>query len=172
NHIIEDVMQLEHLRSGEISVEQVNFKDVVDNVTRRFKSEIATNEQELIVEMGGDGSLFIQGNYRQLIQMVSNLVGNAVKYTPAAGCITVRLEKREHVLLLEVADEGYGIPLEAQPHVFNEFYRVRTEVMGTIPGHGLGLSLVKAIVDGHKGRVWLESEEGVGSHFYVELPTN
>jgi two-component system, OmpR family, sensor histidine kinase VicK len=72
--------------------------------------------------------------------------------------------------LLAVADTGYGIPAEAHPHLFNEFYRVRTPDLNGIKGHGLGLSLVKAVVDIHKGKVWFESEEGVGSTFFVQLP--
>lgn len=172
NRIIEDVMQLENLRSSEIRAEAVDFSAVVEAVVRRYRQEAAANQQALIVETHDTDRLTVQGNHRQLVQMVSNLIGNAIKYTPTGGRIVIRLEKRDKCVLLEVADTGYGIPPEAQPHLFNEFYRVRTPAMGHIKGHGLGLSLVKAIVDAHKGRIWLESEEGVGSRFYVELPAD
>ena len=171
NDIIEDVMKLDQLRSAEVSFEKVDFGEIIESVAKQFAIEVADNQQNLIVDLNADSSFILMGHYRQLMQMVSNLVGNAIKYTPATGCISVRLKHQDSYLLLEVADNGYGIPVEAQSQLFDEFYRVRTEAMGVIKGHGLGLSLVKAIVEGHRGRVWLESEEGVGSHFYVQLPT-
>jgi signal transduction histidine kinase len=72
---------------------------------------------------------------------------------------------------LEVADTGYGIPANAQEKIFTEFYRARTAATAHIGGTGLGLSLVKAVVDDHSGRIYFESTEGVGTTFYVELPT-
>jgi signal transduction histidine kinase len=104
-------------------------------------------------------------------QAISNLINNAVKYTPFGGSIVVRvLRSEEQRVLLEVQDTGYGIPAEAQAKLFQRFYRVRIAGAENIEGTGLGLSLVKAVVEQHGGRVAAESEQGKGSTFRIWLP--
>ena len=85
--------------------------------------------------------------------------------------MSVRLfQSDDQHLRLEVQDTGYGIPEESQAKLFSEFYRVRTADTESIPGTGLGLSLVKSVVEGIHGRVWVQSKQGLGSTFFVELP--
>jgi two-component system sensor histidine kinase VicK len=115
----------------------------------------------------------IQANSVHLTQAVINLVNNASKYTPEGGYVSVRLfQSDQQHLRLEVQDTGYGIPEEAQAKLFSEFYRVRTSDTENIPGTGLGLSLVKSVVEGIHGRVWVQSKQGLGSTFFVELPVD
>ena len=114
----------------------------------------------------------MNGNFNQLVQAVSNIVGNAIKYTPEGGRIHVRMfATAEQTIRLEVQDTGYGMPKEALAKLFTDFYRVRTQATAHISGTGLGLSLVKSVVVAHEGKIWVESEEGVGSTFTIELPT-
>jgi len=113
----------------------------------------------------------VTGHARRLEQVVTNLVSNAVKYTPDGGKINVTLTTEGPYLMLRVEDDGIGIPLEEQPHVFDKFYRVQTKETADISGTGLGLSIVKSVVEKHNGRVWVESEAGKGSTFVVLLPT-
>jgi two-component system phosphate regulon sensor histidine kinase PhoR len=110
------------------------------------------------------------GNARRLRQVVNNLVGNALKYTPAGGQISVIAREDGEFLFLQVRDTGIGIALDDQRHIFDKFYRVRSDATERINGSGLGLSIVKAIVEKHNGRVWVESEPGAGSTFTVVLP--
>ncbi|MGB1289201.1 MAG: sensor histidine kinase, partial [Aggregatilineales bacterium] len=117
-----------------------------------------------------EGMIVVRGDFRQLSQVVSNLVGNAIKYTPEEGTVTVRLLVRDKSVRFEVQDTGYGIAKDAQEKLFTEFYRVQTDQTRSIKGTGLGLSLVKSVVDAHRGTVGVESEEGKGSLFFVELP--
>jgi two-component system NtrC family sensor kinase len=110
------------------------------------------------------------GNARRLEQVVTNLLSNAIKYTPGGGKIELTLKTAGAYLMLRVRDNGIGIPLEDQPHVFEKFYRVQNEATADIGGTGLGLSIVKSVVERHSGRIWVESEPGQGSTFTVLLP--
>lgn len=101
-------------------------------------------------------------------QVLSNLISNAAKYSPAGTDIEVTLEQREDHALISVRDHGPGIPREQQPFIFQRFYRARTGEGKR--GLGLGLYLSKGIVEAHGGRIWFESEEGKGTTFYVLLP--
>jgi two-component system NtrC family sensor kinase len=109
----------------------------------------------------------------RLTQVVLNLVGNAVKYTPSGGRVTVSVAHRDGAaptVAIRVADTGIGIPARHLPHVFDKFYRVQDRAAADVPGTGLGLAIAKSIVDGHDGRILVESVEGAGSVFTVELP--
>lgn len=101
-------------------------------------------------------------------QILDNLVGNAAKYAPDGSAITVRVETVGPVALLSVLDRGPGIPEDQAPHLFERFYRVSET--GAVPGMGLGLYIVSAIVQAHGGRVGVEPRDGGGSVFSVELP--
>ncbi len=111
----------------------------------------------------------LKGNSLRLRQMFDNLMGNAIKYTPSGGTVKVHLSAEEDQLILEVTDNGPGILPEDQPHIFDKFYRGENIPEG-VPGSGLGLSIVKSIVENHQGRIWVESTPGQGSTFFVVLP--
>ena len=106
----------------------------------------------------------------RVLQAISNLIGNAVKYTPDGGHVTVRFSQEGQRLHFSVKDTGYGISPERQARLFERFYRAREPGTDHIPGTGLGLSLVKTVVERHGGQVWFESEPGVGSTFGFWLP--
>jgi PAS domain S-box-containing protein len=99
-------------------------------------------------------------------RVITNLLDNALKYTNPGGAITVNLMDREEDIMVQITDTGIGIPEEHLPHIFDAFYRVNTGP----PGSGLGLSIVKKIVEAHGGEIWVESEPGKGSTFSFTLP--
>jgi two-component system NtrC family sensor kinase len=111
----------------------------------------------------------IHGNPIRLRQMLDNLVGNAIKYTPEGGEITIEMEMQEEQEILRISDNGPGVPPADQPHIFEKFYRASNVPKG-VGGSGLGLAIVKSIVDSHQGRIWVESLLGQGSTFTVVLP--
>lgn len=168
NSLIRDILSLEQLRSSGMTPEPLDLAQLVREVVMRHEPDMVRKQQRHIVEVVE--TLPINADYRQLSQVASNLISNAIKYTQEGGRITIRLIELDDVAHFEVADTGLGISPAAQQKLFTEFYRVRTEHTTNISGTGLGLSLVKSVVDAHNGRVWVESEEGVGSIFYVELP--
>jgi two-component system NtrC family sensor kinase len=111
----------------------------------------------------------IRGNPIRLRQMLDNLIGNALKYTPEGGNINVGMEKQEEQVIIRISDNGPGIPPADQPHIFEKFYRASNVPKG-VGGSGLGLAIVKSIVDSHQGRIWVESLLGQGTTFTVVLP--
>src|SRR5262249_20669826 len=106
----------------------------------------------------------------RLRQVLSNLLANAVKYSPQGGEIHVAAKVEAGEVLVSIRDSGIGIPADAMPNLFSKFFRVHNGPHREIGRTGLGLSLVKQIIIAHRGRVWAESEPGKGSTFYFTLP--
>jgi len=111
----------------------------------------------------------LRANPIRIRQMLDNLLGNAVKYTPKEGTIRVSIRTEDHQLIFEISDTGPGIPMDEQSRIFEKFYRA-SNVLESSKGSGLGLAIVKSIVESHQGRVWVESTLGHGSTFIVVLP--
>jgi PAS domain S-box-containing protein len=111
-----------------------------------------------------------QGDPGRLGQSLDNLLSNALKFTPCGGRVDVRLSRRGDLALIEVRDSGVGIPEAEQGRLFERFFRASTATEQAIPGVGLGLTIVKAIVEGHGGAIVVESQEGLGATFRLELP--
>jgi len=105
-----------------------------------------------------------------LAQALTNLIANSIKYSPVKTEIIIEARLSGDQMLIEVADHGYGIPADVLPRIFEKFYRVPRIEDADMPGTGLGLALVREIVELHGGRVMVESEQGVGSTFSVRLP--
>ncbi|MDX2074786.1 MAG: CHASE2 domain-containing protein [bacterium] len=168
-HIIEEILNLEQLRSGNIKKDSLSFGFLVKEVVERNQMAVLEKNQTITFTNPPDLPL-VMGDYRQLFQGITNLIGNAVKYTPENGKIEVRLSQQGNMVRFEVQDNGYGMSEEGQKHLFQEFYRVRSAATAHIQGTGLGLSLVKAVIEAHGGKIWVVSKEGVGSTFFVELP--
>ena len=121
----------------------------------------------------------VAGDEGRLVQVLTNLLDNAIKYTPAGGTIIVGAKPAPSVgtaespcraIELSVADTGIGIPEEDRPRVFERFYRVDKARSRELGGTGLGLAIVKHIVEGHGGQVWVEANHPQGSRFVVRLP--
>jgi two-component system phosphate regulon sensor histidine kinase PhoR len=112
----------------------------------------------------------VKGDRARIKQVVVNLLDNAIKYTPPGGHIDVHVSSRDSRAILSVSDNGLGIPAEAMPRIFERFFRVDKARSRELGGAGLGLSIVKSICSAHNGRVEVESREGLGSCFTVDLP--
>jgi signal transduction histidine kinase len=103
--------------------------------------------------------------------VLSNLVDNAIKYTPEHGHVNVRIDHEGICVRVSVRDDGIGMTAEEKDSVFDEFYRAKNRYTVHVPGTGLGLTLVKRLVDMHQGKVTVQSEPGKGSTFTISLPT-
>jgi signal transduction histidine kinase len=102
--------------------------------------------------------------------VITNLVDNAIKYSPNGGPITIRVAEDEGMLMLSVSDCGIGIAPEYLEHLFERFYRVENSPASKIKGLGLGLCICKGLIEAHGGRMGVESQQGVGSTFFITLP--
>ena len=112
----------------------------------------------------------VAGSEGRLLQVFDNLLGNAIKFSPAGGTITVTVEDAGAMVRASVSDQGIGIPKDQQERIFERFYQVNGSARRRFSGTGLGLAIVKRIVETHGGEVWVESEEGQGSTFHFTIP--
>lgn len=169
--LLEDILSLEKIESEEShNWKHFNVTTVLKKVTETFKGHVKLHQQEYFCELP-DEPITILGSQIQIQQAFSNYISNAIKYTPNGGKISVRAYNESNFLVFEVTDTGYGIPTESHAKIFNRFYRAKTPGTETISGTGLGLSLVKTVIERHGGRVWFTSEVGKGSTFSCSLPT-
>ncbi len=131
---------------------------------------LLAEEKQIAVEIDTENSVVIEGDPARLKQAVVNLLDNAIKYTPRGGKIVMRVIAAYPKAILEIRDNGIGIAPDALPHVFERFYRADKARSRELGGAGLGLSIVRSIVQAHGGTVDLESREGTGTTCLVELP--
>lgn len=170
SRLIRGILNLERIQSrSSTPQEQVDFAQVTRSVIHSLQELAETSSIQLDLTLSEPLPLVI-GDPEELTEAVSNLVDNAIKYTPPNGAVQVEVCAEMGDILLKVRDTGIGIPREAQSRIFDRFYRVEQPGTEQIGGTGMGLSLVKAIVESHKGRIWLESAPYQGTTFYVSLP--
>jgi signal transduction histidine kinase len=129
------------------------------------------NEKSIILDTECDSSpSILYGNKLMIEEALNNLLSNAIKYTPANGKVHLSCKKAEGMLIIKVKDTGIGIPEEDLPKLFKEFFRASNVAKNTESGTGMGLSIVKQIIERHQGKIYVESKLGEGSVFTVELP--
>ena len=167
--LIGDLLDIGRIEAGvDWDMKPLALEAIVREAVDDLQPEAAQAQQQLTAQLTPLPP--VMGNARRLRQVVNNLVSNGLKYTPDGGQITVTAREDGEFIFLQVRDTGIGIALEDQRHVFDKFFRVRSDATERINGSGLGLSIVKAIVEKHNGRVWVESAPGTGSTFTVVLP--
>jgi len=148
---------------------EVSLSDVVAEVLRALAPTL--REGHRLVDDVPRTLPPVKGDHDKLCQVVSNLVGNAIKYSPEGGMVRVSAHVTAEMVELVVEDQGVGIPEEARPRIFDRFFRVDSAATRKVTGTGLGLSIVRGLVNLHSGRVWVESGRGGrGSAFHVTLP--
>jgi signal transduction histidine kinase len=145
------------------------FVPVVDEVATSLIPQAQNKSIEIECQFPPHSSTVLV-NHIRIRQVIYNLIGNAIKYTPEGGKVTVNVFEQGKEVYLQVTDTGIGIPATDQPHIFEKFYRVRGDHVKEIKGTGLGLAITHGIVEKHNGRIWLESVFGEGSTFTVALP--
>ncbi len=170
--LIEDLLNLRRIEAGVgIKQEPCNLGLILIEAVDSMRARAAANGLVLRLEPS-EGSVTITGDHTLLRQAIGNLVDNAIKYTPSGGEVSVGMEVDEArgEVIIHVHDTGIGIAPEDQLRLFEKFYRIRRRETGNVPGTGLGLALVRSIIERHGGRVWVESELNKGSTFYIALP--
>ena len=168
NSLVEDLLLMARMEGNALSAppRPVNLAEVLEDAAPAL-SELAVRAGNTLT-VAATPPLWIEGYDSLLFRLVFNLAENAIKYTPAGGKIEVALQQQNGSAILEVRDNGPGIAPEAQEHIFDRFYRGDPAREGN--GTGLGLALVRSIVQLHKGQIRLSSVLGEGSCFYVTLP--
>ncbi len=153
---------------AKLKVERVDLSALAFDVVGDLS--VLAEEREQSLEAHLDAPVVVNGDRVALRQALQNLVDNAIRYAPEGTQIQIRVEKQVRGAVVEVRDEGPGLPPEDRDRVFERFFRGGSGRSRRIEGVGLGLSIVKAIAEAHEGRIELESEEGIGSVFRLILP--
>lgn len=176
--MVQDLLHLSRIDSGksDLELEIIDVKELFEHVLRRFDMLVNSNEyDQKIYSIKSQimiDSQFIEADSDRFIQVLDNLLNNAIKYSPDGGIITgkLRLNGQGDRVILSIADEGMGIPKSDLQKVFSRFYRVdraRSRAMG---GSGLGLAISKEVIEQHDGKIWARSVEQVGTTFYISMP--
>lgn len=166
--LIEDLLDITRMEAGQLSIEQapVQAARAVSEFVEAQKPLASSTSLELRLDLAQDlGEVFADRD--RLLQVLENLVGNAVKFTRPGARVTVGAAPRDDEVLFWVADTGPGIEAGDMPHLFDRFWQARK--VGR-QGTGLGLPIVRGIIEAHGGRIWVESQVGVGSTFFFTLP--
>ncbi len=174
NVMIDDILSLERIeriaRNKDAGGEPFDLRIKVIEALQEFNFHAHEKKQALINAIPA-GAVMVLGDSPQLYEAMTNLISNAIKYTPEGGEITVTLDTSEpdHVTYL-VKDNGYGIPADQQDRLFQPFFRAKSEATRKVEGTGLGLHLVKNIIERHNGTMIFKSKQGIGSTFGFRLP--
>ena len=169
-NIVEGLFALSRLDAGQAqeSITAVNLSDLAAITADQMS--LMAEDKKISIRCRCAKPVIVQGDRARLKQVLVNLLDNAIKYTADGGLIDLSVNQDAHHAVLEVTDNGFGIPAEALPHVFDRFFRADKARSREMGGAGLGLSIVKSICAAHRGQVRVYSQEGAGSRFVVELP--
>lgn len=169
--LIDDWLNVSRIETGEIvdNLEPVNLAPLLADVANTLHSSAEMKAITIHVDSANDLP-FVLGNAETLELVFTNLIGNGIKFNVEGGKIEISAQADDKYVIVDVADTGLGIPAEKLPFIFEEFYRVKNKATRNITGSGLGLSLVRKIVEAHSGSIQVTSELGKGSTFTVMLP--
>jgi signal transduction histidine kinase len=170
--IVENLSDVDNYHNGSSMVRtgRVSMAKIAEDVVQTFQDE--ANSRNIILKSdASDSTFYITADHGKISIALSNLVKNAIQYTEAGGHVTVRVEEDSGYIKVSVIDDGIGIPPRDLPRVFERFYQVESHLTRRYGGMGLGLSVAKAMVELHGGRIWADSS-GKGSVLTFLLPVN
>ena len=170
-HIVQDLLTLSRLDSGqtELVLSRFSFAEAIESVHRANALAAKSHSHQLICQPLTDLPLVV-GDRSRLEQVMMNIIGNAIKYTPDGGCIKISAGSTESDVWMEVSDNGIGIPEKDRDRIFDRFYRVDKARSRESGGTGLGLSIAREIVQRHNGNLALAPHEGPGTTVRLTLP--
>jgi signal transduction histidine kinase len=166
--LIRQLLDVGKLQSGELKIhkQMFNLDSLIENIIDDFQQ---TTETHTIIKDGKLGTK-IRADKNLITQVLNNLISNAIKYSPEAKKVIVKVKKQPNEVLIGVQDFGIGIPKESREKIFDRFFRINDTNGQRFPGLGLGLYISKEIISKHNGRVWVESNGSKGSTFFFTLP--
>jgi two-component system phosphate regulon sensor histidine kinase PhoR len=169
--MINELLDLSRIEQASTAVrhDEVLIPPLVESTMRRLRT-FAERQNVILIELVPDDLPPIRGDEERLDQLLMNLLHNAIKFSPEGGTVTITTDEHPDGVVISVTDQGVGIPRQDQARVFERFYKVDRARQRGQGGTGLGLAIARHVAEAHGGRIWLESEEGVGSTFSFSLP--
>lgn len=174
NELISTLLNITRIESGTIAVspKNIHIHRACEEVIKELSLAASEKNISLTIKKKGAATTTAKTDNLIIKEIITNLVSNAIKYTSEAGRIEVTVQGKTRDVLFTVQDNGWGIPKESHGQVFTKFFRAQNTVKRETTGTGLGLYLVKGLLERLGGKIWFESEEGEGTTFYVSLPRN
>ena len=171
NELISTLLNITRIESGSITIapKPTGINRLLDEIVKELSHAAAAKQIDLQLSPIS-GPVTLRTDALIVKEIISNLVSNAIKYTPDGGSVTIRLKVQARRLVFSVTDSGFGIPEAAQAQIFTKFFRAPNVVHRETSGTGLGLYLVQGLTEQLGGKVWFESQEDQGSTFYLSLP--
>lgn len=172
NELISTLLNITRIESGTIAITPKALK--LDKVIEEILPELILMARHKSIALNfrvtGTGNTSIRTDALIVKEVVTNLASNAIKYTPEGGSVIIAVRPRTNDILVKVTDSGWGIPQYSQDQIFSKFFRAQNIVKRETTGTGLGLYLVKGLLDALGGNIWFTSKEGTGTTFYFTLP--
>jgi CheY-like chemotaxis protein len=170
--LINDILDISKIEAGRIEMtrEPVDLSEVAQVAAQGLEAMAASSQVQIEVEAPEKGALVVNGDRDRLLQVTTNLISNAIKFSPPGSAVTVCAEAEVHMAEVNVIDRGPGIPAEHQAKLFQKFYQVDSSSARAKSGTGLGLAISHALIREHGGLIGVESAEGQGSRFWFTLP--
>ena len=172
SHLVDDLQELSRVesRATQLDIHPADSTALIQTVTKRLQHQFDEKRVTLTSSLPHDPIIVLADGDR-VIQILTNLIGNALQYTPENGTVTVLIERDKNEARISVRDTGFGIPADQLTHIFDRFYRVDKSRSRTHGGSGIGLTIAKHLVEAHGGKIWAESAgENKGSVFVFTLP--
>ena len=169
--LINEVLDLSKIESGmtELSLTDFDLAEIVESLARTMLPVLAPRQHVLDTEIE-KGSIMVHADKAKIREVLLNLLSNATKFTPDGGRLKIEVAKQDRWCQVSVLDNGIGINKEEQGRIFEPFYQIDNPLTRERVGTGLGLALVKRIIEKHGGQIWVESEYGRGSRFIFTIP--
>lgn len=171
NELISTLLNVTRIEAGTVAIspKPIKLVQLVEEVIKEHTFQVTDKSLTMVFKQPKSAPI-IKTDPLIAKEILANLISNSIKYTPPGGTITLRIKPRRHDVLISVADNGFGIPRFAQDQIFTKFFRAQNAVRQETSGTGLGLYLVRGLVEALGGKIWFESEENQGTTFFVTLP--
>jgi PAS domain S-box-containing protein len=172
NELISTLLNITRIESGTIAITPkiVEVDQLIEEVVKELSLMAADKAIDLSTKAVGKRPKTVKTDPLILKEVISNLVTNAVKYTPEKGHVKLAVQAYQHTVQISVRDSGWGIPVQQHDQIFSKFFRAQNIVKRETTGTGLGLYLVKGLIDALGGEIWFNSSEGKGTEFFVSIP--